>query len=146
MPELSGWLHHALVIFAALFSVLLFGALVGGFVTSMLRGPGVDAAEIYYYDEPTVVLPPAEPVIAHRPMSAMERLEGPTRRIIRHQDGEFQVEPWWMGGRHRVPESRLRTAPYVLAPREALPTMEFPLLDWSARTEELTQVYQGGEQ
>jgi hypothetical protein len=131
-------LRDVLVILGALALLAGGAAAIGGFVTAMLHGPGVDAAEIYYYDEPTVVLPPVEPVVAHRPMSAMERLEGPTRRIIRHQDGEFAVEPWWMGGRHRVPESRLRTAPYVLAPREALPTMEFPLLDWS--------VYQGGEQ
>jgi len=143
-------LHDFLVIFGALFSVLLFGALVGGFVTAMLRGPGVDAAEIYYYDEPTVVLPPVEPVVAHRSMSAMsvaEHLETATVRmwIGRPDRG---VEPWLLRSEPEL-DSRMRIAGYVLRKMDIWATKELAVIseeDWSARTEELTQVYQGGEQ
>lgn len=66
--------------------------------------------------------PEPERVVALRPMSALERLEGPTRRIIRDADG-FRVEPWWIGARHRAPESRCRVPKFLGAPQA---TAEFP--------------------
>jgi hypothetical protein len=105
-------------------------AVVGALVLWMAAHSGdsqpvelADAFDGYDPDENTVKIP--ERVVAHRPMSALERLEGPTRRIIRTPDG-YEVRPYWYGGRHREPESRCRIPRFLDAPQA---TAEFPPIE-----------------
>jgi hypothetical protein len=77
------------------------------------------------------------------PVTRRQRLDpvgGETVRIRVRTKGGPDVEPYRWQGQHRGPESRAdRPEPLYLA-GTPFQTSELPVLDWSARTEELRQV------
>lgn len=122
-------------VFWLIVAVLLLSsgaALIGAWLAPQrIEQQDIEPADVFdgYDREETVELRieiPAPPVVAHRPMSAMERFEGPTRWItIPSPEPE---RPWWYGGRHSVRETRCRVPLYLAVPQA---TAEFPQLDWS---------------
>lgn len=77
--------------------------------------------------------PPGRVEVEARPAVDVIPLDAdPTLSFVIRYPASRAVDPWWNGNRYRPAEqSRLRTAPYVLAPRGSglHPTAEYPQVE-----------------